>query len=90
MPHDRRFALARPGVPLQADSPKWAKKGLFVMLMLEEALAKVRTTLIPTRFSSRCAGNRTILSINLNEPEARATVETFSTSLSPRCRLRRR
>jgi GntR family transcriptional regulator/MocR family aminotransferase len=78
LPHDRRFALARPGVPLQADNPKWAKKGLFVMLMLEEALAKVQTHLDPEtlQFEVR-VGNCTILSVNLNEPDARATVEDY-------------
>jgi GntR family transcriptional regulator/MocR family aminotransferase len=84
LPHDRRFALARPGVPLQADSPKWAKKGLFVMLMLEEALAKVQTHLDPDtlQFEVR-SGNRTILSVNLNETDARAAVETYFHELVP-------
>ena len=44
-PFDRVFALARPGVAVTAEEPKWAKKGLFVMLMLDEALASVRTHL---------------------------------------------
>ena len=34
-PHDRIFALARPGAPIDRSDPKWAKKGLFVMLMLD-------------------------------------------------------
>ena len=84
MLHDRRFALARPGVPLQADNPKWAKKGLFVMLMLEEALAKVQTHLDPDtlQFEVR-SGNRTILSVNLNEPDSKATVENYFHGLVP-------
>ncbi len=84
LPHDRRFALARPGVPLQADNPKWAKKGLFVMLMLEEALAKVQTHLDPDslQFEVR-SGNRTILSVNLGEPDARAAVEEYFHQLVP-------
>ena len=44
-PHDRIFALARPGAPIDRDDPKWAKKGLFVMLMLDEDLARVKTAL---------------------------------------------
>ena len=44
-PFDRVFALARPGVAVTAEEPKWAKKGLFVMLMLDEGLATVRTHL---------------------------------------------
>jgi GntR family transcriptional regulator/MocR family aminotransferase len=83
-PNDRRFALARPGVPLQADNPRWAKKGLFVMLMLEEALAKVQTHLDSEtlQFDIR-AGNRTILSVNLNEADARGTVEDYFHQLVP-------
>ena len=42
-PFDRVFALARPGVAVTAEEPKWAKKGLFVMLMLDEGLATVQT-----------------------------------------------
>jgi GntR family transcriptional regulator / MocR family aminotransferase len=44
-PHDRIFALARPGAPIDKEEPKWAKKGLFVMLMLDEGLARVSTEL---------------------------------------------
>lgn len=84
LPHDRRFALARPGVPLQADNPKWAKKGLFVMLMLEEELAKVQTHLDPEtlQFEVR-SGNRTLLSVDLNEPAGRAAFEDYVHQLVP-------
>ncbi|HEX3954747.1 MAG TPA: PLP-dependent aminotransferase family protein, partial [Stellaceae bacterium] len=44
-PHDRVYALARAGSPLDPEAPTWAKKGLFVMLMLDEALARVQTNL---------------------------------------------
>ena len=44
-PHDRIFALVRPGAPFDTIRPTWGKKGLFVMLMLEEALARVQTML---------------------------------------------
>ena len=83
-PHDRQFALARPGVPLQADNPRWAKKGLFVMLMLEEALAKVNTHLDPEtlQFDIR-AGNQTILTVNLNDTGAKTTIEDYFHQLVP-------
>ena len=83
-PHDREFALARPGVPLQADNPKWAKKGLFVMLMLEEALAKVQTHLDPDtlHFEVR-SGNTLLLSVDLNQSESRKMVENFFHELVP-------
>lgn len=84
LPHDRRFALARPGVPLETDNPKWAKKGLFVMLMLDEALAKVQTHLDPETLQFEVhAGNRIIISVNLNEPDAKATVEDYFHHLVP-------
>ncbi len=44
-PADRVYALARPGAPVDAADPKWAKKGMFIMLMLDEALATVTTDL---------------------------------------------
>jgi GntR family transcriptional regulator/MocR family aminotransferase len=44
-PSDRVFAFVRPGAPVDNDDPQWAKKGLFVMLMLDEGLASMRTHL---------------------------------------------
>ncbi len=44
-PFDRVFALARPNVPIDVAAPRWSKKGLFLMLMLDETLAQVRTHL---------------------------------------------
>jgi GntR family transcriptional regulator/MocR family aminotransferase len=44
-PSDRIYALARPSAPIDRDNPQWAKKGLFAMLMLDEALARVTTEL---------------------------------------------
>jgi GntR family transcriptional regulator / MocR family aminotransferase len=46
-PFDRVFALARPGVPIDVNEPSWAKKGLFLMLMLDDALARVRSHVDP-------------------------------------------
>jgi GntR family transcriptional regulator / MocR family aminotransferase len=42
-PFDRVFALARPGAPVDPEKPRWAKKGQFLMLMLDETLASVET-----------------------------------------------
>ncbi len=44
-PFDRVFALVRPHLPIDVAAPRWAKKGLFLMLMLDGALAQVRTHL---------------------------------------------
>ena len=56
-PFDRVFALARPGAAVNPEAPRWAKKGLFLMLMLDDTLARVRTHLdVETmRLTVRCA-----------------------------------
>jgi GntR family transcriptional regulator/MocR family aminotransferase len=85
-PFDRVFALARPAVPIDAESPRWAKKGLFLMLMLDEELARVQTyldvetmqlTVVGTREGQRADAREMLLSANLNAREGREAVETF-------------
>ncbi|HTQ03047.1 MAG TPA: aminotransferase class I/II-fold pyridoxal phosphate-dependent enzyme [Polyangiaceae bacterium] len=86
-PFDRIFALARPGVPLDPEAPRWAKKGLFLMLMLDEALAQVDTELDVETFvfrvfrGARGASSRSarelVLEVDLTSPTGRAAVETF-------------
>jgi GntR family transcriptional regulator/MocR family aminotransferase len=82
-PFDRVFALSRGGVRIDPENPQWAKKGLFVMLMLEEALAEVRTHLDPEtmRLSVCSATGDNVLTADLETPEGRAAVETFVTGL---------
>ena len=75
-PHDRIFALVRPGAPFDTDNPKWGKKGLFVMLMLEEALARVKTVLdVDTLKLTITQGNRELITANLEDEADRAKVE---------------
>ena len=61
-PHDRIFALARPGAPIDSDDPKWAKKGLFVMLMLDEKSGageyRSRSRFAPARRQARQSPGR--------------------------------
>jgi GntR family transcriptional regulator/MocR family aminotransferase len=77
-PFDRVFALTRPGVPIDPDKPKWAKKGLFIMLMLEEQLAQVRTHLDIETLRLTIAGNgEQLLEADLNSETDRAEVERF-------------
>lgn len=84
-PFDRIFALARPGVPIDPDAPKWAKKGLFVMLMLDEDLARVRTDLdIETMVLSVSRDDETLLLADLTSASDRAAVEHFFGDLVPR------
>jgi GntR family transcriptional regulator / MocR family aminotransferase len=83
-PHDRVFALARPGAPIDRDAPRWAKKALFVMLMLDEALAQVRTVLdIDTLKLSIMRGNEQLMSAHLDHEGERGEVEAFFHRLVP-------
>jgi GntR family transcriptional regulator / MocR family aminotransferase len=75
-PFDRVFALTRPGVPIDPDEPKWAKKGLFIMLMLEEQLAQVQTHLDLDTLRLTIAANGTqLLAADLGSEADRAEVE---------------
>lgn len=83
-PHDRLFALARPRSPIGAQVAKWGKKGLFVMLMLDEALAQVRTHLnVETLDFTILQDNRQLLAGNLGSEAARSEVEIFFEQLVP-------
>jgi GntR family transcriptional regulator/MocR family aminotransferase len=84
VPHDRVFALVRPGAPFDIDQPRWGKKGLFIMLMLEEALARVRTTLdVETSRLTIMDGNRQLLVADLNDENERAKVSDVIWQLVP-------
>jgi GntR family transcriptional regulator/MocR family aminotransferase len=86
-PHDRVFALVRPGAPFDTSHPRWGKKGLFVMLMLEEALAQVRTTLdVETSRLTITQGNRQLITADLGDDAARAKVEEIFWQLVPALR----
>jgi len=83
-PHDRVFAMVRPGAPFDTVHPKWGKKGLFVMLMLEEALARVQTSLdVETLRLTIRQDNRELLVADLTDEQARARVEEFFWQLVP-------
>jgi GntR family transcriptional regulator/MocR family aminotransferase len=86
-PHDRVFALVRPGAPFDTSQPKWGKKGLFVMLMLEEALARVRTTLnVETLQLTITQDNHQLIVADLNDEDERAKVEEIIWQLAPALR----
>jgi GntR family transcriptional regulator / MocR family aminotransferase len=86
-PHDRIFAFARPGSPIDPEAPKWGKKGLFVMLMLDEALARVQTHLdVETLAFTASEGNRQVFSADLSDRGAAAEVEAFVHRLVPNLR----
>ena len=86
-PFDRVFALARPNVPIDRHDPKWAKKGLFVMLMIDEGLAEVRTELDPATFRFRAwSGANEAIAADLRSEEGRMAVEAFVQRLVPSLR----
>jgi GntR family transcriptional regulator/MocR family aminotransferase len=89
-PFDRIFALARGNAKIDPQDPQWAKKGLFVMLMLEEALAQVRTRLdIETmRLTIADADGAVLLTGDLETATGRAEVESFFEMLVPALRAR--
>jgi GntR family transcriptional regulator/MocR family aminotransferase len=83
-PHDRIFALARPGAPIDRQAPRWAKKALFVMLMLDETLAQVKTRLdTDTLELTIMSGNQQLLVTNLDDEVRRGEVEDFFHRLVP-------
>jgi GntR family transcriptional regulator/MocR family aminotransferase len=87
-PFDRVFALVRPNAPVDAEAPRWAKKGLFLMLMLDEELARVQTRLdvetlelsvLRQAEPNGAAGpeQEPVLSADLKTRAGRAAVEVF-------------
>jgi GntR family transcriptional regulator / MocR family aminotransferase len=86
-PADRMLALARPNTPIDTRTPKWAKKGMFVMLMLDEVLAQVKTHLdVETMQFTITQGNREILAANLDDEDDCAKVEEYFHRLVPTLR----
>jgi GntR family transcriptional regulator/MocR family aminotransferase len=87
-PFDRVFALARPGSPVDPDAPRWAKKGQFVMLMLDETLAGVQTHLDletmqlkvrrkPPSVTADNESGENLLDADLNSRQGRVAFEVF-------------
>jgi GntR family transcriptional regulator/MocR family aminotransferase len=86
-PQDRIFALVRPGAPIDRNDPKWAKKGLFVMLMLEENLARVNTSLdVDSLLLKVTQHNQQVMAAQLADETDRAKVENFFWQLLPTLR----
>lgn len=79
-PFDRVFALARPGVGIERDAPRWAKKGLFLMLMLDDGLAKVDTFVDEQSLEltvRRAGASEQLLHADLKTTDGRAATEAF-------------
>ncbi len=77
-PFDRVFALVRPGAPIDPDEPKWAKKGLFLMSMLDDGLSEVTTSVDPDTLRLTISRERKpLLAADLGTSAGRASVEAF-------------
>ncbi len=83
-PFDRVFGLARPGTIFDRTDPQWAKKGLFVMLMLDEALARITTELdVATRRMTVSKDGRHVAHADLDDEAGRAELENLIWTLLP-------
>jgi GntR family transcriptional regulator / MocR family aminotransferase len=81
LPLDRAYALGRPGRGIDPASPQWAVKSRFLMLMLDEGLARVHSHLDEaTRLLTLRAGGEE-LRADLRTAAGREAVETFIAGL---------
>jgi GntR family transcriptional regulator/MocR family aminotransferase len=82
-PFDRVFALARANSSISQENPSWAKKAIFLMLMLEERLALAQTRVDPEtlRMTIRLDG-QTRVTAPLDTREGRAEVEQLMGGLA--------
>jgi len=77
-PFDRVFALVRPGAPIDPEAPRWAKKGLFLMSMLDDGLSEIVTHLDPKTLRLTVERDEErLLVADLGERDGRAAVEAF-------------
>jgi GntR family transcriptional regulator/MocR family aminotransferase len=77
-PFDRVFALVRPGAPIDPEAPRWAKKGLFLMSMLDDGLSEIVTHFDPKTLRLTIERDEErLLVADLGEREGRAAVEAF-------------
>jgi uncharacterized protein YcbX len=78
LPHDRRFAIALGTTEFDPAHPQWLPKKHFIMLMRDEALARLSTGFDPASGVLTIAANgRTVLQESLSEPEGCRRVGRF-------------
>lgn len=83
-PQDRVYALARPGGPYDVSTAQWAKKGQFVMLMLDEGLAGVASECNAAGHITLRRDDAAILHTDLNDAAGRADLERLVWTLAPK------
>jgi GntR family transcriptional regulator / MocR family aminotransferase len=85
---DRVFALARPGGSVDPAAPKWAKKSQFVMMMLDDGLAELKTDLdVATRRFTVKVDDDEALAADLDDERSWPAVEAFFQSRVPGLQL---
>jgi MOSC domain-containing protein len=78
VPHDRRFAIALGATEFDPEQPRWLAKTHFIMLMRDEALARLSTGFDPASGVLTIAENgRIVLRESLSEPEGCRRVGRF-------------
>jgi uncharacterized protein YcbX len=78
LPQDRRFAIALGATKFDPDHPGWLPKTAFVMLMRDEALARLETRLdSETGRLSIARGGRVLLDAPIGEPDGGRRVAAF-------------
>jgi uncharacterized protein YcbX len=78
LPHDRRFAIALGDTEFDSANPQWLSKRHFIMLMRDEALARLGTSFDPDSGVLTIAeGGRELLSASLGEPDGCRRVSRF-------------
>ena len=81
---DRVFALARAGGAVDPSAPKWAKKSEFLMLMLDDGLAELKTNLdADTHRLTVERDGAPALAADLDDARAWPTIEAFFQSQVP-------
>ena len=86
-PFDRVFALARPGAPIDPVEPQWAKKSLFLMLMLDDGLAELKTHVdVETHRFTVMQGNTAVLDADLDDERGWPDIEAFFRAHMPTLR----
>jgi GntR family transcriptional regulator / MocR family aminotransferase len=82
-PADRQFALLRSSSAFDADSPAWLPKTQFLMLMMHEALARVRTRYDAATERLLVEGSEGAHAFDIATGEGRARAESYFNELVP-------
>lgn len=78
LPQDRRFAIALGSTQFDPAHPQWLAKTHFIMLMRDDALARLSTSFDPrTSILTVTEDGRELLSASLSEPEGCRRVARF-------------